>query len=375
MKEGHTGEPLVSVLMATFGAWEWVSRSLTAIEQHTDVAHETIVVDNASPDGTADLIAEHFPTVRLVRNSHNAGFGAANNQAAALAQGRYLALVNSDAIAPPGWFGPLRAALDEDGAGAAVPALLHPDGTMQNAGAVIAADGSVIALGDGDDPDAPQWNFRRAIDFGAAAFLLIERRLFLESGGFDEVFETAYFEDVDLGLRLLERGLRTVYVPGPRVEHGCFKSGGFDRAASLFRLNQPAFVERWQAALGVRHPASVWPPDPVTTLAARDATADARVLILADDFAVPRDDEAAIREAITEAPWARFTIAASSGDPGPWLRAGVEALPVPSPDALALERAGHYDVVLRAGTGELDGLPATVAELRSRAPRFGRNLP
>src|SRR5208337_2850152 len=64
--------------------------------------YETIVVDNASRDGSADMVATEFPEVRLIRSEINLGFAAANNRAFEVARGRYIVLLNSDAFLRPG---------------------------------------------------------------------------------------------------------------------------------------------------------------------------------------------------------------------------------------------------------------------------------
>jgi GT2 family glycosyltransferase len=359
--------PLISIIIVTHGAWSWAERAVGAAAANTEVAHEIIVVDNASPDGTADLVRERYPAVRLLANDDNAGFGAANNQAAEIAQGEFLALVNSDAIVPPGWTGPLLDMLARPGVGAVVPALVNEDGTMQIAGALAAPDGSVLALGNGDDVDDPAWRFPRATDFGAAACMLLRRADFLATGGFLDAYNPAYFEDLDLCMTLLDRGLRTVYVPGVRVLHGGFSSGGEAKAAELFERNRPTFVGRWGAKLAVTHPPSLWPPEPATTLAARDALATGRSLVICDDLPSPADDGlgAAVDEVLTELPWARLTIAARAGDPEPWWRLGVEVLLRDDPGAVRAERAGHYDVVTSptefAAPATLDALRAAAA--------------
>jgi GT2 family glycosyltransferase len=361
--------PLVSIVIVTHGAWSWAERAIGAAVANTDVPHEVIVVDNASPDGTAERVRERFPEVRLLGNDHNAGFGAANNQAAEVAHGEYLALVNSDAVVPPGWIGPLLTALGRPGVGAVVPALTNEDGTMQIAGALAAPDGSVLALGNGDDVDDPAWRFPRATDFGAAACMLLRRDGFLAAGGFLDVYNPAYFEDLDLCMTLLDRGLRTVYVPDVRVLHGGFSSGGEAAAAELFERNRPTFVARWGAKLAATHPPTLWPPDPTTTLAARDALATGRAFVICDDLPAPTDCNlgAAVRTVLGELPWARITLAAGSGDPEPWYRLGVEVILRDDPASVRADRPVHYDVV--ATPAELSA-PATLAALRAAAARL-----
>ncbi|HEY2715545.1 MAG TPA: glycosyltransferase family 2 protein [Solirubrobacterales bacterium] len=360
-------DPLVSIVVVTHGAWSWAERAIGAAIANTDVAHEVIVVDNASPDGTAAKVREQFPQVRLIANDDNAGFGAANNQAAEVARGEYLALVNSDAVVPPGWIGPLLAALRRPGVGAVTPALLNEDGTMQIAGALAAPDGSVLALGNGDDADDPAWAFPRATDFGAAACMLLRREVFLAAGGFLDDYNPAYFEDLDLCMTLLDRGLRTVYVPDVRVLHGGFSSGGEAAAMKLFERNRPLFVARWGSMLAATHPPTLWPPDPATTLAARDALATGRALVVCDALpALASELGGAVRAVLAELPWARITIAARVGDPEPWWQLGVEVLIGENPDRVRTERPDHYDVV--AAPGEFTA-PETLAVLRSAAPR------
>jgi GT2 family glycosyltransferase len=361
--------PVVSIIVVTHGAWSWAERALTAAGAHTDVPHEIIVVDNASPDDTAGRIREHFPDVRLLVNDTNTGFGAANNQAVQVARGEVLALVNSDAIVPAGWIEPLLAALDRPGVGAVVPALVNEDGTMQIAGALAAPDGSVLALGNGDDVDDPAWRFPRATDFGAAACMLLRRDTFLRAGGFLDAYNPAYFEDVDLCLTLLEQGLRSLYIPDVRVLHGGFSSGGESAAATLFERNRPVFVARWGKKLAATHPPSLWPPDPATTLAARDALATGRALVVCDAIPSPAQKlGAAVRGVQKELPWARITIAGRHGDPEPWWQMGVEVLLRDDPAQVAAERTGHYDVVT-----ESEGLSErkTLEALRLGGRAFG----
>ena len=98
---------------------------------HCSLFTETIVVDNASTDGSVAMVRERFPSVRLIENQSNVGFARANNQALALCQGRYVLLLNSDTVVHPGALKALVEFMDaHPQAGAAGARLLNGDGTL-----------------------------------------------------------------------------------------------------------------------------------------------------------------------------------------------------------------------------------------------------
>ena len=107
-------------------------RTVTA-QLHGELSQSEIwLVDNASRDGSAEAVAEEFPTVKLIANERNVGFGAANNQALQQARGKYLLLLNSDAFPLAGALETLCKYLQEHPqVGAVGPRLLNEDGTLQ----------------------------------------------------------------------------------------------------------------------------------------------------------------------------------------------------------------------------------------------------
>jgi O-antigen biosynthesis protein len=308
-------EPLVSVVMVTYGGWDWPLRSLTTLIENTDPVYEVVVVDNDSPDGTGARLEEEIEGVTLVRNDHNAGFGPAANQGAGLAKGDFLCFLNPDTQVEPGWLPPMLDVLKNDPrAGAAVPRLLNIDGSLQEAGSLVGIDGSTWAFGNGEHPEDFQYRFRRYVDYGSAACLVMPRSLFRDVGGFHPEYVPAYCEDVDLCLAIAERGLRTVYQPRSIVRHARSASTDLERAQTLIERNRRILHHRWMEKLARRPWLDDLPFYPHRIIAARDAEEVDRILVILDT--VPsgdaRDpDSRLVLEMASLWPTARITLAAA----------------------------------------------------------------
>jgi len=209
---------------------------------------EVIVIDNASSDNTADVLAE-FPWIRAVRNERNLGFAGANNQGARLASGRFLVLLNNDTQALPGWLAAMLAAAADPKVGAVGARLLFPDNTIQHAGVVVA--GTVFGRS-GFSPfhrafrvpaDEPEVLERRDFQVVTGACLLTPRDLYLDLGGLDEVYWNGY-EDVDYCFKVRARGLRVVYEPSAKLYH--FESQSGPQRFRRVLWNVRTLGERWK---------------------------------------------------------------------------------------------------------------------------------
>lgn len=249
-----SGRPVVSVVIPAFNRWRYTNACLNALHAAADasIPTEIVVVDDASSDRTAELLAA-CRGVRVVRMDRNAGFAAACNAGAAAARGRYLHFLNNDALVTEGWEAPLLASFAEDQRVAAVVSQLRdPAGRISEAGGIVWSDGRGWNYGRGDVPR--DWRYRspRDVDYGSAASLMVEAEWFRRAGGFDPAFHPAYYEDVDLCFRLRAAGGRIVYQPGSVVVHAegaTYGSNARAGARAAQERSRQIFAQRWPDVL------------------------------------------------------------------------------------------------------------------------------
>jgi GT2 family glycosyltransferase len=187
-----------------------------------EVSLQTIVIDNASTDGSADAVADAFPDVELVRLDRRQGFGANHNQAIRRSRGRYVFILNEDTVLHEGALDRLCRFMDQNpGVGAAGPRILYPDGSEQPSAFHFPTPGRVAvttltlqrALWRQSGGDAV-----RPVDWLCGAAILARRDALEAVGGFDESL-FIYSEDPDLCLRMRAQGFRSAYFPHASLVH------------------------------------------------------------------------------------------------------------------------------------------------------------
>lgn len=239
--------PTVSVVIVNLNGKDMLGPCLESIEKQTYDPEmvEVILIDNASTDGSVEMVREQFPRVRVLVNDKNVGFSPAVNQAARVANGEILALLNNDAIADPNWISSGVAYLQShDEVGCVGSLILHSDGkTIDYAGGEMAFNAMGYAAHNNEDftktPPAAGPTL-----FASGGAMLVITKVFLDAGGFDEDF-FAFFEDVDFGWRLWIMGLETHFVPASRVyheHHGTIKRFGYARERFMLERNALATV-------------------------------------------------------------------------------------------------------------------------------------
>jgi GT2 family glycosyltransferase len=241
-------EPDVDILIPCYNEFEKTVECLLALQRaHTRRSFKIIVADDASPDERMQGLAD-VPGLTWLRHAENLHFLGSCNRAFASTSAPFLLLLNNDTQVLDDAVDLLVDAVESHpGVGAAAPMFLYPNGRLQEAGCTLRHDGDSAMTGVGDDPALPAYNYRRDIDYGSAAGLMIRREA-LDGRLFDELFAPAYCEDADLCLRIRAAGWRIVFEPKAKIVHHLSASTSKTsqrRRVQQVRANQQKLMEKW----------------------------------------------------------------------------------------------------------------------------------
>lgn len=250
------GDPLLSIIIVSYNTCEVLRDCLDSVRREAGMPHEVIVIDNASPDGSADMVAREFPEAVLVRNADNEGFSPANNTGMKLAGGRYIVLLNPDTVVRPGAVPAWVEAHERVGASISGPRLVGRDGRRQESawripGLMDAALELFMLhhLSKRNRYQAALFATDFPAGFVSGAAMLVERRLVEACGGLDP--EMFWMEDADLCLRIREAGGTCWYVNGPGIVHvgGESSKRNVDRMIANQLLSRIKFARKHGSSL------------------------------------------------------------------------------------------------------------------------------
>jgi GT2 family glycosyltransferase len=237
----------LSIIIVSWNTQEILADCLASIYANPPGGvFEVLVVDNASSDGTTEMVHQSFPQVRLVESSENLGFARANNLAISLAKNpRYILLLNPDTIVYPESLHKLISFMDENPkVGAAGPRMLNPDGSLQTscytAPTLARECARMFHLGwilPNTCYHMEKWDLgkRRDVDIIQGACLILRNTALEQVGLLDDNF-FIYSEDFDLCFRIQKAGWRLVWLPEAEVMHYGAQSTGQVSAEMFLHL-------------------------------------------------------------------------------------------------------------------------------------------
>jgi GT2 family glycosyltransferase/glycosyltransferase involved in cell wall biosynthesis len=289
--------PDVSIVVPVYGQIGYTLNCLHSLfGQASKARADIIVADDASPDATARVLPR-IAGLRVLSQRDNRGFLRTCNAAARGARGRVLVLLNNDTRLLPGW---LDALLDGFArwprAGLIGSKLLYPDGSLQEAGAIIWRDGSAWNYGRNDDPNRPHYCHARRVDYVSGASIAVPLDLWRGVGGFDEHYAPAYSEESDLALRLQAAGHEVWYEPFSRAIHYEGRTSGTDTASGAKAhqvANAAKLYMRWRETLVVHRPNGEAP------YFERERSAHKRALVVDATTPTPKQDAGSVTTTLT----------------------------------------------------------------------------
>ncbi|HEY4686892.1 MAG TPA: glycosyltransferase family 2 protein, partial [Candidatus Subteraquimicrobiales bacterium] len=234
--------PLVTIVIVNLDGREYLGECLGSLEKLTYPRDKTqvILVDNGSSDGSCEWVRKNYSWVEVMQNGQNLGFTRAINQGAKKSKGEYLAFLNNDTRVDPNWLQEL-----------VEPARTNPEVVCVGS-KILNWDGKTIDFvqaalsfyGHGFKIDAGSADIKKKgrvapILFASGGAMLVDKKIYLESGGFDEDY-FAFFEDVDFGWRLWVLGHKVVLAPNSLVyhrHHGTARKYGYEKERLLLERN------------------------------------------------------------------------------------------------------------------------------------------
>lgn len=209
----------VSIVIPNYNGIKFIKNCLLSLEKQTEEEFDIIVIDNASIDGSIELIKQEFPSVQLVELDKNYGFCKAVNEGIKRSKTEYVILLNNDTVAKESFVEELVRAMEQSNqifSCSAKMLQLYDKELIDDAGDFYCALGWAFARG--KSKPATEFNENSQIFAACAGAAIYRRDVFEQIGYFDEA-HFAYLEDIDIGYRARIYGYKNLYAAKALVYH------------------------------------------------------------------------------------------------------------------------------------------------------------
>ncbi|ABX12023.1 glycosyltransferase family 2 protein [Nitrosopumilus maritimus] len=225
----NTEEPLVSIIILNYNAGKLIENCIESIHKSDYKNFEIILVDNVSTDNSQNKCKKKFPEIKLIQNQENLGYCGGNNIGIKTAKGEFIVILNPDTIVEKSWLKEFLQEYKKIGLGLYQPKLLALDDTsrINSAGNMIQIFGFGYSFGKGEKENSNH-DKNYLINYASGACLFTTKQV-LEKIGFFDDFLFAYHDDLELGWRARQLGIKSHYVPRCVVYHAESFSFGWSK--------------------------------------------------------------------------------------------------------------------------------------------------
>ena len=296
-QQADMDSPVVDVIIPVYQNLRYTLRCLLSCYRNRDgVSFRAWIADDASPDGSGEWLKAAFQSklkyTTVIVNEENLGFLKSCNSASGQGDAEFVYFLNNDTYVLDGYLSTLLKVFeDEKNVGLAGSKLVYPNGLLQEAGGIIWSDGSSGNYGRMDDPNAPEFNFVREVDYISGASIMLRRTDWEAVGRFSEDLAPAYYEDTDVAMKIREIGKRVIYQPASRVVHYEGVSSGTDLTSGIKKyqvINAGKFLKKWQVPLAQFGETGDLSPEVVNRYSSK------RILIIDEELPKPDQDSGSI---------------------------------------------------------------------------------
>jgi GT2 family glycosyltransferase len=244
----------VSVIMVMFNKLDLTLAALDSLRRNFAGPIELILADSGSTDESRHV--ERYVTgAKIIRFSHNVGFLEACNAALGEVSAPVTLYLNNDILLQHNAVASaLRRLASAETIGAVGGKIIRTNGALQEAGCIVWRDGSTEGYLRDADPNIPEANFVREVDFCSGVCIAVKTEVLKQLGGFDPEFKPAYFEETDLCIRIQQAGYKIIYDPAVSIIHQEYSSGDSAIATVMMAQNSPKFRRKHQQYLRTRYP-------------------------------------------------------------------------------------------------------------------------
>lgn len=280
--------PEVSIIIPVYNNFRYTYKCISSIlKSETKIPFEIIIGNDMSKDKTR-IIDKYFINIIVINNNQKLNYLKNCNQAAKRSKGKYILFLNNDTKVHKEWLTFLINLIESDNTiGMVGSKLIYLNGRLQEAGGIVWKNGECSNFGRGQNPDLPEYNYVKEVDYISGASIIIRKSIWEIIGGFDEKYSPAYYEDTDFAFRMRKHGYKVMYQPKSIVEHFEGVSNGKDISKGIKRyqlINKIKFIKKWENELKNQEEQGNY-------FLARDRGYNNRILVI--DYSVPTFDKSA----------------------------------------------------------------------------------